>query len=98
MKSMGNLMFNWNLFFILIIACLPGILFLIPTNKIIYASLPRLTTKKIPSQNKFIIISVIQTLLLVGIAAAFGTAVAHKVNLHAPFLEALAKNQWRLDL
>lgn len=88
-------MFEWTLLFILIVLCMPGILFLIPTTKIIYKSIKgRLPAgKKIPSENGFIIISIIQTLVLVAIAAAFGIAVRYKTNLHAPFLEALANNQ-----
>lgn len=88
-------MFNWVLFFILIGLCMPGILFLIPITKNIYKSLKQRlpVTKKIPSEMGFIIISTIQTLILISIAAAFGTAVSNKTNLHAPFLEALANGQ-----
>ncbi len=91
-------MFNWALFFILIGLCTPGILFIIPVTKNIYKfikqSLP--TGKKLPSEKIFIIISIIQSLILISIAAAFGTAVSNKTNLHAPFLEALVsgKNFW----
>lgn len=88
-------MFDWKLLFILIVLCIPGILFLIPTTRIIYKSISERISarKKIPSENGFIIISIIQTLVLVAIAAAFGIAVSYKTNLHAPFLEALASNQ-----
>lgn len=88
-------MFDWKLLFILIVLCIPGILFLIPTTGTLYKSIKeRISSeKKIPSENRFIIISIIQTLVLVAIAAAFGIAVSYKTNLHAPFLEALASNQ-----
>lgn len=88
-------MFDWKLLFILIMLCMPGILFLAPTTRSIYKSIKERIPagKKIPSENRFIIISIIQTLVLVAIAAAFGIAVSYKTNLHAPFLEALASNQ-----
>ncbi|HVE43525.1 MAG TPA: CPBP family intramembrane glutamic endopeptidase [Gammaproteobacteria bacterium] len=88
-------MFNWTLFFILIGLCIPGVLFLIPITKNIYQSLKQKlpATKKMPSETGFIIVSVIQTLILVSIAAAFGVAVSNKTNLHAPFLEALSNGQ-----
>lgn len=88
-------MFNWKLCLILIAICIPGILFLIPMTKNIYTSIKeRLPAgRKIPSKNIFIIISAAQTLVLVAISAAFGTAVNYKNNLHAPFLEALSHHQ-----
>lgn len=88
-------MFDWKLLFILIVLCIPGILFLTPTTRRIYKSIKeRLPVdKKIPSESGFIIISIIQTLALVAIAAAFGIVVSYKTNLHAPFLEALASDQ-----
>jgi membrane protease YdiL (CAAX protease family) len=88
-------MFDWSLWLVLMVICIPGILFLIPTTRIIYKSIKeRLPSgKKIPSENGFIIISIVQTLVFVAIAAAFGIAVNYETNLHAPFLEALANNQ-----
>lgn len=88
-------MFDWKLLYILIVLCIPGILFLIPTIRIIYKSIKERipADKKIASENGFIIISIIQTMVFIAIAAAFGIAVSYKTNLHAPFLEALASNQ-----
>jgi hypothetical protein len=91
-------MFNWALFFILIGICIPGILFIIPVTKNIYKFIEQgsPTAKKLPSEKIFIFISTIQTLILISIAAAFGTAFSNKTNLHAPFFEGLinGKNAW----
>lgn len=88
-------MFNWKLFFILIAICIPGILFIIPTTKVIYKSVrQQLQTKKRNlTETRFIIISVFQTLIVVAIAAAFGTAINYRIGLHAPFFKALSGNQ-----
>lgn len=77
------------------VLCIPGILLITASTKIIYKSIEdRLaTTKKLPSENGFIIISTIQTLVLIAIAAAFGIDVSNKTNLHAPFFEAIANHQ-----
>jgi membrane protease YdiL (CAAX protease family) len=88
-------MFNWSLFFILIGLCIPGVLFIIPVTRNIYKfikqGLP--TAKKLPSEKIFIMISTIQTLILISISAAFGTSVSNKTNLHAPFFESLVSGQ-----
>lgn len=88
-------MLDWRLFFILTSLCIPGILFIIPTTKNIYISLKEshVSNMKYLSKNKFIIVSTTQTLTLVIIATLFGTAVNHKINLQAPFLEGLASGQ-----
>lgn len=88
-------MFNWTLLCLLIAICIPGILSLMPTTQTIYASLKQTlpAKKKLPSKNIFIILSIIQTFILIIIASAFGTAVNHNLHLHAPFLEALSHHQ-----
>ncbi|MDR3476599.1 MAG: CPBP family intramembrane metalloprotease [Gammaproteobacteria bacterium] len=63
--------------------------------KFIKVSLP--TAKKLPSRKLFIIISTVQTLILISLAAAFGVAASNQTNLHAPFLEALVSGKIAWD-
>lgn len=88
-------MFDWKLFFILISICIPGIIFMIPATKLIYQSIQTKipADKKILSNNFFLLISSVQSLLLVTIASAIGTALHYKVNLYAPLFEAISNNQ-----
>ncbi|MBV8801972.1 MAG: CPBP family intramembrane metalloprotease [Gammaproteobacteria bacterium] len=88
-------MFNWVVFLTIIAICIPGIAFFIPTIGIMYESIKQKlpATKKIPSVKKFILISIIQTFVFISIAAAFGTAVINKVNLHAPLIKAFVNNK-----
>ena len=85
-------MFNWALFLCLVGVCIPGALVTIPQalstiEKTILSRLP--ADKKIPSKPVLIVLSVAQSLILVAIAAAVGTALAYRVDLQAPFFEAL---------
>jgi hypothetical protein len=85
-------MFNWALFFCLTAVCLPGLVVAIPKvlkslEKTIISNMPE--GKKIPPKSVLVMITIIQSLVLVAIAAAIGVALAHRVDLQAPFFEAL---------
>ena len=85
-------MFDWNLFFLLLLVCLPGVLIAARGSM---ATLERLIAsqsveQKIPPKNVLIAITALQSLFLTAIAAALGTALAGKVGLAAPFFQALA--------
>src|SRR5579864_5688392 len=79
-------MFNWALFINLLVLSIPGILSMIPTLKITYATtVQKIQRKPIPSETTFIILSLLQTLIAIGIAAGFGTAVSKEIHLNAGF-------------
>jgi len=85
-------MFDWVLFLCLVGVCIPGVIVAIPqvfsiTEKTILSRLP--ADKKIPPKPVLIVLTIAQSLILVAIAAAVGTALAYRVDLKAPFFEAL---------
>jgi hypothetical protein len=92
--------FNWVLFLCLVGVCLPGVLVAIPQvlsslEKTILANLPE--GKKMPPKAVLVLLTMTQNLILVAIAAAVGTALAHRVGLHAPFFESLVSGGPLLD-
>ncbi len=86
-------MFNWALFFILVLICIPGLIVAIPSSiKLIQKAAKTQKQRrgqKQPSRQMLIIASFVQSLVLVVIAAAVGTALAPQTGLGAPFFEAL---------
>lgn len=85
-------MFNWALFLILVGVSVPGVIVAIPQllntlEKTILNKLPE--GKTIPAKSVLIIITMTQSLILIAVAAAVGTALSYRVGLHAPFFEAL---------
>lgn len=86
-------MFDWALFFVLILACLPGILVSLPRliqqmEGLAASRLPE--GQQLPSRAVLLAATTVQTLLLVAIFAAIGTALAPRVGLEAPFFAGLA--------
>lgn len=80
-------MFDLTLFLLLIIISLPGLLVTIPQQRDRMKSLVKeqaSSSGKPPSARTLIIISFIQNLVLVAIAAAVGTALAHQVGFTTP--------------
>jgi hypothetical protein len=85
-------MFDWALFFCLVLVCVPGLLVAIPTlmqrlEKTAMETLP--PDRTLPTRPVMIGAALAQSLLLVSVAAAVGTALAPQVGLDAPFFEAL---------
>ena len=85
-------MFNWLLFLCLVGVSALGAIVAIPQllntlEKTVLSKLPDGT--KIPPKPILIVVSIAQSLILVAVAAAVGTAVAYRVDLQAPFFEAL---------
>lgn len=83
-------MFDWNLFFIIVLISIPGAVFaarggldtierLIATGSI---------DQKLPPKNALLALAGVQSLVLATIAAAIGTALAGRVGLAAPFFQA----------
>ena len=85
-------MFNWGLFLVLVLACVPGVLVIVPgaISTIEETARTRLPEgKKLPQRGVMLTGVVVQTLVFVAIAAAAGTALAPRVGLGAPVFEAL---------
>jgi len=85
-------MFNWPLFLILVIICIPGLIVAIPSSLKLMQGMTESQKgrgQKQPSRQTIIIASFVQSLILVIIAAAVGTALAPRAGLDAPFFAAL---------
>ena len=85
-------MFDWNLFFLLALISIPGVLIAARGNLGILERLiaSQNTDQKLPPKNLLLLVSAAQTLLLVAIAAALGTALAGRVGLAAPVFQAIS--------
>ncbi len=89
-------MFNWSLFFCLVVVSVPGLLAAIPNliGRLETTAADRMPPdKSLPPRPVLITATIAQSLLLVAIAAAVGTALAPRVGLAAPFFEALVSGQ-----
>ena len=83
-------MFNWNLFFILVLVSIPGAVFAARSGM---GTIERLIAsggidQKLPPKNILFAMATIQSLILATIAAAIGTALADRVGLAAPVFQA----------
>ena len=92
-------MFNWAIFGLLMAISLPGLVISAPRliktlQSTIQANLR--PGQKTPSQSILVGLSILQNLIIVAIAAAIGTALTPRVDLRAPFFEALVagKSLW----
>lgn len=86
-------MFKWNLFIYLVLVCIPGMLITVRGSLKIISRLAQDKLppgKELPPMPVLLLASTVQSLILIAVPAAIGTAVAHRVDLHAPFFEALA--------
>ena len=89
-------MFNVGLFSILIGVSIPGLLVAIPRQLNSLRGLVRSraeTGARIPSRQVLIALGLAQTLLLVSLASAVGTALSPHVGLSAPFFESIVSGQ-----
>lgn len=89
-------MFNWGLFGVLVLACVPGVLVSLPGTLAAIETVARNRLpdgQEMPSRAVALVAAVVQTLMLVAIAAAAGTALAARAGLGAPFFEALVEGQ-----
>ena len=86
-------MFNWTLSTCLVLVCIPGMLI---TGRGLLKTLCKLAADKLPPGRELppmpvlLLASIVQSLILIAVSAAIGTTVAYRVDLHAPFFEALA--------
>jgi hypothetical protein len=84
-------MFDWMMFALTIALCIPGILVAVPNTVRMIAKMAqeRLPPgKEMPPLPVLTIASVVQSLVVLAVPAAVGTAVAHQVGLRAPLLQA----------
>ena len=94
-------MFNWNLFLLLVAVTIPGICIVIPSSlrtikERFTDSVP--TDKPMPPMGVMILASSVQSLVLISIFAAVGTALAGKVGFGAPFFESLIAGEGIADM
>ena len=85
-------MFDWVLFIVLVGVCVPGALIQGPRMIKTFMSAMEgkaSTGKRVPPPLVLNIVSFIQTLVLIALPAAVGTALAQRVGLGAPFFESL---------
>ncbi|MCP4165241.1 MAG: CPBP family intramembrane metalloprotease [Chloroflexi bacterium] len=95
-------MFNWPLFTILVLVCIPGLIVATPGSIAIIEKQARAQSKsgqQAPSRSILILAALVQSVVLVLIAAAVGVALAPRVGLGAPVFEALVtagESAWRV--
>ncbi len=83
-------MFDWNLFFILVLVSIPGTVF---AARVGVGTIERLIAsggidQKLPPKNILLVLAAVQLLVLAAIAAAIGTTLADRVGLAAPVFQA----------
>ena len=89
-------MFDWRLFLVLVLVCVPGVLVVVPAalSSAEATARKRLPEgKEMPRREVMLAATLVQTFLLIAIAAAAGTALAPRVGLGAPFFEALVAGE-----
>jgi hypothetical protein len=89
-------MFNWPLFLCLVLVSVPGLLVAIPNlmQRLEKTAVDRLPPdKSLPPRPVIVTVTLLQSLLLVSVATAGGTALAPRVGLAAPFFEGLVSGQ-----
>jgi hypothetical protein len=85
-------MFEWKLFLVLVLVCVPGVLVAVPAalSSAMATAPKRLPEgKEMPRREVMFVTALVQPFLFIAIAAAAGTALAPRVGLGAPFFEAL---------
>ena len=89
-------MFDWKLFLVLVLVCVPGVLVVVPgaLSRMEATARKRLPEgKEMPRKEVMLAATLVQTLALIAIAAAGGTALAPRVGFGAPFFEALVSGE-----
>jgi hypothetical protein len=89
-------MFEWKLFLVLVLVCVPGVLVVVPgaiSGAEAKAGKQLSEGKEMPRREVVLAATLVQTFLFVAIAAAAGTALAPRVGFGAPFFEALVSGE-----
>jgi hypothetical protein len=87
--------FDWALWLVLLLVCVPGVLVSIPrlTATVEKIALNRgETDRPLPPRPVLFLLQVIQLLIFIGILDALGVALAPRVGLSAPFFSALVSD------
>ncbi|NOR82705.1 MAG: hypothetical protein GQ526_04355 [Ardenticatenales bacterium] len=93
-------MFNWILFFCLVLVCIPGMLIAVrgaldTISRLAANKLP--PGKEMPPRPVILLASTVQSLILIAAPAAIGTAVAHRVDLHAPLFRGAGRRRAAME-
>jgi hypothetical protein len=88
--------FDWMLFFTLVIVCMPGVLVIAPgvvkmLSGLAHDRLP--PGKRLPPLPVLTVLSVLQSLVVLAVPVAVGTLLARPAGLHAPVFEALVRRR-----
>jgi hypothetical protein len=84
------------MFLVLVAVCIPGVLAAVPGTIKVIGKLAQdrlLPGKEMPPLPVLTVASVLQSLVVVAVPAAVGTAVAHQVGLQAPVFQALVAGE-----
>ena len=89
-------MFDWKLFTIIILICVPGVLVAVPGviakfEVTAQTKLPK--GKRLPHRGVMLAVALVQTFFLITIASAAGTMLASRVSMGAPFFKSLAAGE-----
>lgn len=89
-------MFNWQLLLLLISVCIPGIILTVPRS--LDRMMPRFgdqlaESRQLPSRSVLVLLSTLQSTLLIALFAALGVYAAPRVGLSAPFFEAIISGE-----
>ena len=85
-------MFDWRLFLVLVLVCVPGVLVVVPgalSSALTTARKQLPEGKEMPRREVMLATAFVPPFLLIAIAAATGTALAPRVGLGSPVFEAL---------
>jgi hypothetical protein len=89
-------MFDWKLFLVLVLVCVPGVLVVLPglLSTVEATARKRMPEgKELPSRQAMLAGMGGQSLVIIALAAAAGTALAPRVGLGAPFFQALVAGE-----
>lgn len=89
-------MFDWMLWLVLVLVCVPGVFIVAPgvLDRMVEAARKRLgTIPDMPPRPVVIALAVLQSLILIALAAAVGVWLAPKVGFSAPFFEVLVAGE-----
>lgn len=89
-------MFNWPIFAIITISCVPGLIVVLPLMAHAIYQLASKIGKKMPSKQFIYGVTFAQNLIYCALASALGTYFSYKVGLQDPFLDALVTGKSNL--
>ncbi len=86
--------FNWKLFWIISVICLPGIIIIIPgTLRTLESLIEKNSGDKRPNKTVLFLLSSVQSFLLVLISSAIGTKLSPIIGFEAPFFQSIISGE-----